>query len=685
MSNNNNMKVPYLYTILIAFITFSTYAQVVTTSGVWTEVGDVVLSIVTSDGDNGDGVGDGAIFVDGQSTVVGQGITHTFGGTMTSGESISISTYTYNVNVSYVAFNVELYNVNDNNVLATTAVLITGGDTTPANTVFNYTAVASDVGDTLQVRYIRTDPGNTYRNFAIDNLSLNGSYVSISLVQSCSFTLTPDLSLITSNGAIETEITLAVDRFSDSYLGTSAPSAGSLSSAESAYAALNISEVGGVISGDPIGSFSTASFIRTFAQHLKFNPGDTNIQEKANNTVWWVSQEFCSGNLARDVTMYSYEDFARPASLLRDFLDTDVKDLFGYTLYVHSYDFKHYWEPVYDASYQTANGSIDTDLIYNISDVMLAYITWQDTADERYRYMRGFKRFLERFFSYTVGTTNGIKSDGSGFHHWNAYNNYMYAYKTAAGLLYYLRGTSFQVDQTSYGVFRNAVFTQYMQANDVDIQALSTNGRRPELRIRQFNQTSLKRLAIAGGDILGLSTADRIFAGMYNRIYGVDSEFNYSTSSPFTEGFFQFNHASASAFRKNNWVAFNKGFSNNMWGSEIYVSANRYGRYQSYGALEILYPGDKETGNGYDVDTWDWNYNPGTTVIKLPWDKLHAERGRIDELQQKRFVGALSLNKKNSELLSNNHGDYGLFAMDFQEQEGLGWGATHSSNNHNNT
>jgi hypothetical protein len=122
-----------------------------------------------------------------------------------------------------------------------------------------------------------------------------------------------------------------------------------------------------------------------------------------------------------------------------------------------------------------------------------------------------------------------------------------------------------------------------------------------------------------------------------------------------------------------------------MWGSEIYTTANRYGRYQSYGALEILYPGDKETGNGYDVDTWDWNYSPGTTVIRMPWDKLHGERERIDELQQKRFVGALTLNKKNSELLTNNHGDYGLFAMDFQEQEGLGWGTIHSSNNHNNT
>ncbi len=681
------MKTSYLFTLLVIFLTFTTNAQVVSTSGYWTEIGDVNLSIVTSDGDNGDGVGDGAIFVDGQSAVVGQGVTHTFGGAMTLGESIVINTYTYNVNVSYVRFNVELYNVTDNTVLASTAspVLISNSSSPPVLTTLNYTAVASDVGDTLQVRYIRNDPGDTYRNLAIDNLSLNGSYVSLSLAQTCPFTLTPDLSLISSNATIEAEINLAVDRFSDSYLGTSAPSAGTLSSAESSYAALNISVTGGVISGDAMSSFSTASFLKTFAQHLKFNPGDTAIQEKANNTVWWVAKQFCSGSLSLDSQMYSYEDFARPASLLKDFLDTDVKDLFAYTLYEHSVEFEHYWVATYDTAYQTANGSINTDLVYNILDAMMAYSLWYDTADERYRYMRGFKRYLERFFSYTVGTTDGIKADGSGFHHWTAYNNYLYAYKTAASLLYYLRGTSFQVDQASYEVFRNAVYNQYMQANDDGIQALSTNGRRPELRIRQFNQSSLKLLAIAGGDILGLPTADPIFAGMYNRIYGVDAEFNYSSLLPFTEGFFQFNHASAGAFRKDNWVVFNKGFSNNMWGSEIYTTANRYGRYQSYGALEVLYPGDLETGNGYDVDTWDWNYSPGATVIRLPWAELHGERGRIDELQQNRFVGALTLNKKNSELLLNNHGDYGLFAMDFQEQEGLGWGTTHSTNNHNNT
>ncbi|MDO5980171.1 polysaccharide lyase family 8 super-sandwich domain-containing protein [Flavivirga spongiicola] len=665
------------YTILLLLVVNMAFSQVNSSSGIWTPIGDVNLSSVFDDANNGDGIGDGATSVDGQSVATGQGAAYTFGGSMQLGESITISTYTYNRNSSYVNFRIQLYNNTDNTLLKTLSIIThLGNNTTPKNTVLNYTAVASDVGDVLQARYIRTDDGNTSRNFAIDNIFLVGP---------CPFTVTPDLPLIPSNATIESEINSAVIKFSDSYLGTSPPSAGQLSSAESNYAALNINVSGGTITGNPISSFSTASFLKTFAKHLKFNPGDTNIQTKANNTVWWISKQFCSGDLALDSQMYAYEDFARPTSLLENFLDPIVKDLFAYTLYKHSVEFEHFWEPTYDASYQEIYGAINTDLIYNISDVMLAYSLWHDTADERYRYMRGFKRYLDRFFSYTVGTTDGIKVDGTGFHHWTAYNNYMYAYSTAASLLSYLSGTGFQVDQANYEVFRNAFYTQFIQANDAGVQALSTSGRNPQTRTRPFSQSALKKIAIAGGDILGLSTADPVFAGIYNRIYGVDAEFNYSTIAPFEEGFFQFNHASAGAFRKDNWVIFNKGFSNNMWGSEIYTSQNRYGRYQSYGAQEVIYSGNKDAGNGYDVNTWDWNYNPGTTVIRLPWANLHAERGRLDEVQQERFVGALNLKNKNSEVLSSNHGDYGMFAMNFQQKEGQGFGVTHASENHNNT
>lgn len=522
----------------------------------------------------------------------------------------------------------------------------------------------------------------------VNNRNVDGEkfvHEDMSVAPPCTFTWTPDLPLIASNPTIASEINSVVKNFSDSYLGTSQPSSGQLTSAENAYAALNISVSGGNITGNSIPNFSTVSFLKVFARHLKFNSGDVNIQTKANNTVWLVGKQFCDGALSKDSQMYAYQNFARPTSLLEDFLDPNVKSLFAYTLYEHSVSFEHFWAPTYDEAYQTANGAINTDLIYNISDAMLAYALWQDTPEETYRYMRAFKRYMDRFFTRTVGTNDGLKPDGTGFHHWTAYNNYMYSYNTAARLLTYLSGTSFQVERANYEVFRNAFYTQYMQSNDAGVQALSTAGRNPQNRTNPLSKDALKDMAIAGGDILGLATADPIFAGLYNRIYGADAAFNYPTKTPFEEGFFQFNHASASAFRKDGWVAFNKGFTNNMWGAELYPPQNRYGRYQSYGALEVIYPGDKVTGNGYGIDTWDWNYNPGTTVIRLPWSKLHGERARIDEMQQKRFVGTLNLKNKNSELLPTNHGAYGMFAMDFREQTGQGFSTTFSSENHNNT
>jgi hypothetical protein len=679
------MKKFYLPLVLSLFF-ITSYGQVTIGSPDWNTIGDTTLSIVSDDADNTDGTNDGAIFVDGQSAVVGQGASCTFSGTMLLNETLNIKTYVYNSGSSYVRLKVELVNVTDNTILVASSPFSMTGGSAPVLTTLNYTAVASDVNDTFQVRYVRTDNGHTARNFAIDNLSFNNTFVSISLANSCPFTLTPDLSLIASNATIENEITTAVNRFSDDYLGTSAPSSAALASAESAYNALNITANSGAISGNTIASFNTVSFLKTFAQHLKFNPSDVAIKEKALNTVWLTSKQFCSGVLPRDPQKYAYANFARPASLLKDYLTQEVKDLFAYTLYKHSHDFGHFWEANYDAPYQTANGSIDTDLIYNISDAMLAYSLWHDSADERYRYMRGFNRFINRFFSHTVGTTDGIKKDGSGFHHWNGYSNYMYAYNTAANLISYLDGTSFQIGSDNYKTFRDAVYLQYMLANDYGVQPLATGGRNPHIRKRQFSKASLKKLALAGKSILNIPTADPLLAGIYNRIYGVDAEFNYSGVTPLSnhEGNFQNNHSHTNIFRKDNWVAVSKGFSNYMWGSEIYISQNRYGRYQSYGTLEIIYPGTL-TDNGFDINTSNWNYNPGATTIVLPWDKLHAERGRIDEFQEKRFVGALTFKNKNSTLLKAFHGTSGIFAMDFKEKEGLGWGTVHSSNNHNAT
>ncbi len=507
----------------------------------------------------------------------------------------------------------------------------------------------------------------------------------------CSYTQNPDLPLVASNATIEAEINTVIQRFSDSYLGISEPTTTALNTAIASYNALGITVNGYIISATVnVTDYDQVSFLKTFAQYLKFHPEDTNnIYTKALNAVWLVSDRVCKGTLPLDYNQYSYKNFAWPAILIPRIKDNPyVKSLFENVLYQQN-DFDYIWEP--NAHISTIGHNVDH--VGNSGVVTMAYVKWIDSADERYRYMTAFKRQMEVFASYSQGTQDGIKPDGSGFHHWSAYPSYMYNLNSEASIIYLLRQTSFEVNSASYLRLRDAIMAQLMFTNDATTRFLTMIGRKPEEVATTISRYDFRNLAVAGGSILGTGTSDPVMATFYNRVWGptngYTSQFGNSTVAPFNEGYFQFNHSMAGIYRNNGWIATLKGFNNNMFGAEIFGpsdgTANRFGRYQSYGAVQIIYPGDAVTGNGFDLTTWNWNYNPGATVIRLPWDKLAAEREMQDELQQKRFVGSLSFVNKNNSYLKAIQGTYGMFAMDFQQKTGLGWKTVYSGENHNAT
>lgn len=496
----------------------------------------------------------------------------------------------------------------------------------------------------------------------------------------CPISLTPDLPLVPSNPTVEGEIEAIIQRFSDSYLGTVEPTTAALDAAIASYNALNISVDGYTITaGTAVTNYNQVAFLKTFAQYLKFHPEDTNIIfAKALNTVWLVSERVCKGTLAIDYNQYDYRNFATPAILIPRIKDyPHVKGLFENVLYRQN-NFDYIWEP-------QRSEFMNVDLMGNTGVVTMAYVKWIDSADERYRYMTAFKRQMEKFMSYTPGTNDGLKPDGSAYHHWVAYPSYMYNLNSEASIVSFLRQTSFEVNTESYLRLRDAIMAQLMLTNDKTTRILTLVGRKPEEVATTISRFQFRDMAVAGGSILGTGASDPVMATYYNRVWGSYAPFGNSTKASFNEGYFQLNHSMAGVYRKDNWVVTYKGFNNAMFGTEIYPDANRFGRYQSYGAVNIVYDGDAATGNGYDHTTWNWNYNPGTTVIRLPWDKLHGERGNVDELQQKSFAGSLSFINKNNDYLKAIQGTYGMFAMDFQERTGLGFGTTYGSESHNAT
>ena len=85
---------------------------------------------------------------------------------------------------------------------------------------------------------------------------------------------------------------------------------------------------------------------------------------------------------------------------------------------------------------------------------------------------------------------------------------------------------------------------------------------------------------------------------------------------------------------------------------------NRYGRYQSYGSVQIMgYP--SRLASGYDENGWDWNRLPGTTTIHLPFELLDSPLpGTTMAHSRENFSGSSSLENRN-----------GMFVTKLMERE----------------
>lgn len=176
-------KIKLLLIVAIATTTAS-YAQI-NLNGTWSPVGTTTITKVTNDPDGGDGISDGALFINGTTAVPGQGVVYTFGGTIEAGKTYSIDSYIYNLGNSHSKVVVSLFNSTSNTVLASTDILLlqTGTGKTPELSVsLSYTATTADAGNILQLRYIRSDDGNTSRDFNIDSAKLNGVVISSPLL-----------------------------------------------------------------------------------------------------------------------------------------------------------------------------------------------------------------------------------------------------------------------------------------------------------------------------------------------------------------------------------------------------------------------------------------------------------------------------------------------------------------------
>ena len=520
----------------------------------------------------------------------------------------------------------------------------------------------------------------------------------------CYYELQPDIPTNAPTAAELNDLAAARAAWLADNAGT-APSGSSVASAYASWTNLNIVANGSNIKGQVISDNTTADtyypWLQTIAQDVYWN----NTAESSNKMNlflrnWWdQGLDYNSGSASAGGSP-GYGFRTVPSAFVLAYPGYDATNRqHAWQMFQWLYRMGHYWSTNWvpgltagglDDSQLTGTGTDDVYLNTRRELGAILFLTPDDAT--AIQYLKGYKRYNERFLTAVNGTDNGPKVDGCGFHHATHYNHYMYAFNELTGVLNDLAGTQFEISSNAYCSLRGAVLAEIRMGNTPDIMnptgagftASSLGGRYPLQNTLTPGSGTLQTLGMMGGTIFS-QPVDPLVAQLYNRILGGSSP--YAPFGPYgseanPEGFYQFNYSPIGIWRQTNWVACMHGMNNDFWGTEIAVNQNVYGRYQSYGALEILNPGGY-AACGWSTNNasgWDWNKPPGATTIVLPWSKLifdNATSAYMEhDLSATNFAGALAFHSGGNNIQTGIAGGFGgLYACNFQETGG----ANHNS------
>ncbi|MEN8862219.1 MAG: chondroitinase family polysaccharide lyase, partial [Lentimonas sp.] len=232
----------------------------------------------------------------------------------------------------------------------------------------------------------------------------------------------------------------------------------------------------------------------------------------------------------------------------------------------------------------------------------LATMMRPDSSDSA-RHAKLLSQWLSRTYADNT-KKGGFRHDGTAWHHWGHYPAYAAgAIDNAVKVANKLTLAGFPLDPDGHAALQRAVRT-IMLYQQGDRYPRSLSGRHP--------LTGSHRSFIASK-----------YVETFVELAPVDTELqrlhDYHTADGVVAGNWTLPYSALSLHRRGDALAAVRGFSTYIWGSEVY-NFNRFGRYQSYGTLDILYRDDQALA----YEGYDWNLNPGTTITYLPLEELES-------------------------------------------------------------
>ncbi|WP_326823811.1 chondroitinase family polysaccharide lyase [Streptosporangium sp. NBC_01756] len=301
---------------------------------------------------------------------------------------------------------------------------------------------------------------------------------------------------------------------------------------------------------------------------------------------------------------------------------------------------------------------------------MLAVALLRDTEAEQVAYLRALLDWLNWAMLPTDGIQDGLKVDGSVFHHVGFFPDYVRdGFTGLAPMVYVLSGGVFRLGSQAHTWLKRALLTMRVYANK-NHWPISISGRNPS-GLTALSPVPYQWLAISGTPD-GSSDVDPEIAAAFLRLLPAAPTAQQRqvaerltargiTAEPAPTGNWTVNYAALAVHRRQDWQVTVRGHNRYLWSTEIYEGANWYGRYNTYGQIQVLHRGNPigNADSGYAQAGWDWNRRPGTTTVHRPLDELRGDlTGAIEEmlLTDSRFGGAHTIDGRN-----------GMFAMELRE------------------
>ena len=303
---------------------------------------------------------------------------------------------------------------------------------------------------------------------------------------------------------------------------------------------------------------------------------------------------------------------------------------------------------------------VNIDVLNTMLPGMLTAILLNEDERVAAEQLRQFNTYLTSGINYAPGLSGGFKDDGSVFHHMQNYPAYAKgAFGGLTPIIYYLGNTDFALDESAYNKVKKSLLMSRVYSNKYN-WLLSISGRHPD---DSFKISTDVFGYAAYGKKEGI---DKDLAQAYLRLdsdgkFAKDFKTQGISEEKAPNGAWTMNMGSLQLHRRGEWLVGAKGFSRYLVGNETYVKNNLYGRYMSYGTVQILQDSLKDSG--FVQQGWDWAHYPGTTAIALPLEKLKSTITQVDTFSgvEEMLLSDETYSGGNS--LDNN----GMFAMKLHE------------------